>query len=162
MSNFVINHREHVINNVKHITEKEESKFMQKNKCYYLACLKILAENGLRDEYTAFKAEVIKKLKESIKQKSDYPALPYSIMEFSSLQEFLQPGSGNDLAESVRGVLVGAWSRDRQMLVNFHQSKTVRMAKLPNLDGLYGGRPCVRTTDKSNISKHQSTKYIFS
>ena len=135
---------------MKHITNQEESKFMQEHKCYYLACLKILAENGLKNEYTAFKDEVMKKLEESIKQKSETP-FPYSIMQFSSLQEFLNPSSGNDLAEELRGSLEFSWIQDRYMLVKFHESKTVRMAQLPNLDGLYGGRPCVRTTDKSKI-----------
>ena len=131
---------------------------MQNHKCYYLASLKILAENGLQDEYTAFKKEVIKKLEQSIQQKSNIP-FPYSIMQFPSLQEFLNPSSGNDLAEELRGLLEMSWFRDRKMLVNFHQSKTVRMARLPNLDGLYGGRPCVRTTDKSNFQSKNICLY---
>ena len=44
-------------------------------------------------------------------------------------------------------------------LADFHKSETAIQAVLPNLDGLYGGKPCVRKIDNSkaaNITKNIS------
>ena len=43
-------------------------------------------------------------------------------------------------------------------LADFHKSETAIQAVLPNLDGLYGGKPCVRKIDNSkaaNIKYYQ-------
>ena len=49
-------------------------------------------------------------------------------------------------------------------LADFHKSETAIQAVLPNLDGLYGGKPCVRKIDNSkaaNITKNISTLLLF-
>ena len=121
---------------------------MRDHKCYYLGSLGILANNGLKKEYHAFKSEVMKYLKRCIDMHSEYE-LPWTIMDFHSLNKLLR--SRNDLARALRKSLMFAWMNDYDILLNFHKTEEVRMARLPNLDGLYGGKPCVRSTDKSNF-----------
>ena len=119
---------------------------MRDHSCYYLGCLEILANNGLKKEYDAFKQEVLKYLELCKKANSEYK-LPWTILGFPSIRKILR--SRNDLARALRKSLMFAWMNDYDMLLNFHKSETVKMARLPNLDGLYGGKPCVRSTDKS-------------
>ena len=132
----------------KAVFDKKESTYMKDNRCFYLASLKILADNGMKKEYNAFKSEVIRYLKLCIEMNSEYE-LPMSIREFSSLRRFFRLRS--DLARSLRRSLNFAWMSDFDILLSFHKSETVRSARLPNLDGLYGGKPCIRSVDKSNL-----------
>ena len=142
----------------KAVFDKKESTYMKDNRCFYLASLKILADNGMKKEYNAFKSEVIRYLKLCIEMNSEYE-MPMSIREFSSLRRFFR--SRNDLARSLRRSLNFAWMSDFDILLSFHKSETVRLARLPNLDGLYGGKPCIRSVDKSNLDGINQKYYLF-
>lgn len=141
------------------ITDERQADFMKKYKCYFSFVLKVLAVNGMAREYNDFKDELVAILKKSMDEHNDFQ-LPWSVNEFKTLRPIMR--SREDLHRSVKGQLSNGWNLDRDILVKFHQSINVKVAIVPNLDGFYGGKPCVRSSDESNTLHLFTNLYLNS
>ena len=118
------------------------------NKCYPSNAMKILAENGLQEEYNAYQTELNQIIKKAMQNggkelRKINPALMTSL-------QVIMSGDGNDVQNEVgEGELPMAVMRDRKFITKFMEKEYEKEVVLPNVDGLFGGEPCIRMSDNS-------------
>ena len=116
--------------------------------CFLSQIVLILAEHNLEKELNSFVKELAEMIKGSGEKKTK-KAFPRSIEGVKSLQKLLE--DENDWAEKIQSSLYSAWTIDREIIIKLTLCTVVKWAKIPILDGLYGGKSCIRATDSSKI-----------
>ena len=119
-----------------------------KYKCYTSKVLRSLISQRLQKEGDEFAAELTA-LIEKLRKGKDEDILPYSARELKSLSKIFKGKRDNDIYKGLSRTLTGDWGDDREQIRTMLYSVSKRFAKVPILDGLYGGTACERKTDKS-------------
>ena len=130
---------------------------MKDNDCYLSFVMKLLSQHKRTDELNLFKVELAMVIVAATNANDDFD-IPYDVV--SGFPRVFQQMFSRESMRScsvcklIRVPILLAWNVDRQMIVDFLRTTYTRYAKLPNLDGFYGGKACKRTWSD------QSKKYL--
>ena len=137
--------------------EEEDCKAIQEDKlknttetpggCFQARISKTLQDHDFYDEAAKFNKEMVELIRKSRTEGED--AFPESWKHLKCLKSFVK--TNDDARKSVKKRFGGKWEGDRFDIIEFTMVKLVKWAKVPNLDGLYGGEPCIKDTDKSKL-----------
>ena len=110
-------------------------------------------------ETDAYIKDVNKMIEQSKEQGLD--AFPELWKQVPSLKVFTGPADDGSPKHHLKRVLNLAWTTDREKIIMFTRKTTKKMAIVPNLDGTFGGDPCVRNSDKKQLTIRQSNDKKF-
>ena len=148
--------------------EQEQDEYFAKTKnqiekelhCYNSKVVQQIVEAG-RDltEVDAFIKNVNTMIEQSQKQGED--AFPDSWKMVPSLKIYAGKAEDGSTEKHLQKLLPMAWVWDRELIIKLTQKITRKMAIVPNLDGQFGGKPCVRNSDKKKLTIRDSKDQKF-
>ena len=84
---------------------------------------------------------------------------PWSLKDISVLAPVLT--SKSRVVRKMKRKLFRGYHTDTDTLLSLLRTSLIRRAKLPVLDGLYGGAACFRTTDNSKLGPGGGTLHCY-
>ena len=101
----------------------------------------------------AFTKELIEKI-QMVRDENDFSHIPQDLEEFKSLKHIME-AKDNARLKSVAENLHTPWEKDRSLLRSLLETREETWAKVPVLDGLYGGKACERPSDKKKLTSRK-------
>ena len=148
--------------------EKEQEEYFAKTKedlekklhCMNSQVVIAIMESGVDTaDADAFMKDVNKMIEDSKEQ--GYDAYPDYWKMVPSLKKFAGKAEDGSAEKHVQRLLPNAWSLDREKIILLTHKITRRMAIIPNLDGQFGGKPCIRNSDKKQLTIRKSDDEKF-
>merc|ERR1719244_856946 len=115
--------------------------------------LKLRDRKQPRKVAEAFTKELIEKI-QMVRDENDFSHISEDLGEFKSLKDIMK-AEDNARLESVAADLHTPWENDRHKLRSLLETREETWAKVPVLDGLYGGKACVRPSDKKKLTSRK-------
>ena len=148
--------------------EKEQEEYFAKTKdklekeyhCYNSKVVLEIIQSGREpEEADAF----IKNVNTMIDQSRDegYDAYPDYWKELPSLKVYTGKAEDGSAEKNLQRTLPLAWTLDRENIIKLTHKITRKMAIVPNLDGQFGGKPCIRNSDKKQLTIRESKDKEF-
>merc|ERR1719370_986218 len=94
-------------------------------------------------------------------QKQGEDAFPDSWKMVPSLKIYAGKAEDGSTERFLQKQLILAWVADRTDIIRLTHKITRKMAIVPNLDGQFGGKPCVRNSDKKKLTIRDSKDQKF-
>ena len=148
--------------------DKEQEEYFAKTKdemekkfqCFNSAVVVEIVETG-KDKADAEADAYIKDVNKMIEQSRErgLDAFPEFWKEVPSLKGYTGPSEDGSAKHHLKRTLNLAWIKDREQIILFTRKTIRKMAIVPNLDGTFGGKPCVRNSDKKQLTiRHSDDK----
>ena len=147
---------------------KEQEEYFAKTKneiekkflCYHSNVVQEIVETGRElPEVDAFIKDVNSMIEKSREQGED--AFPDTWKMIPSLKIYAGKAEDGSTERHLQRVLISAWVLDRMKIILLTHKVTRKMAIVPNLDGQFGGDPCVRNSDKKRLTIRDSKDEKF-
>jgi len=124
--------------------------------CFKSELLFKLAEYKLIDEVNGLQTEMEAAI-EKLKKTNEPESLPELWSQFKSIGKL----KGDDAYRDQTSSFSLMWSTDRNKILELMKHEVSKKAEVPVLDGLYGGKPCIRESDKKQLTvrKNEDKKY---
>ena len=145
---------------VKHDCEMEQQKFFKekasekekKSKCYEDQVSVVFYDSGADDlqELIEMHHKNVKELIECSKSKKEKQEDCFP-RHFDEVKAIMKWKEGSEEAwEELKDDMDRAWGTDRDIIIKFTKRVSKRVAKLPNIDGVWGGKGCKQEHGKKS------------
>ena len=140
--------------------DEEEGKYEDEDKvqCYRPSVLEYLQAQKYKKEIKAFYPELLEKVNElsEIKDQDalwDWEDSVMDLFDFKSMRKSIiyKKKRKRSFRRIVRA-LRNSWHDDFEDILRYMKFEKTRVVTLPVIDGLYGGKHCVRNVDNSKLS----------
>lgn len=140
-----------------HDCQKEQEEYFKEpnekrngQRCYPSAVIAAMADAGKWEAASKYHQALFQMMEQS-KTKGE-AALPEWWKHVPVFKEFTGELADGTPEHQVSKGLGLAWPKDREHIIKLTKKETQRMAEVPNLDGLFGGKACQRSSDQKKLT----------